>query len=243
MAFLNWKDSTVWHLFCPAVLTFLAGRGGVGRQEFLTGWGKAGTPPPHTHFSFSSRIRILPFTKGSAKQLNQVLSSNFVVLFLRHTKIQGGITCGSIKEASRSLKATDDHKFLRRKCRNCAFSWQKVICSILWQNVMIYHDMSWFVLLCHDMSWYIWQKCSYSVLSVVLSISMRSFAIKEAPSPLPALLASMHKIYLQAHCIWGNKFLDAGLVQFESWCIMYVKAIHFSIFKPEKNRIWLNTPF
>ena len=29
-----------------------------------------------------------------------------------------------------------------------------------------YHDMSWFFMVCHDMSWHVWQKCTFSVLSI-----------------------------------------------------------------------------
>ena len=44
--------------------------------------------------------------------------------------------------------------------------------DFLWQNVMMYHDMSWFVMLCHDMPLYVWKNVSsinsYSVLLIVI---------------------------------------------------------------------------
>ena len=81
-------------------------------------------------------------------------------------RVQGGISCGAIEEASRSSKAIIE--FLRQNCRNCAFSQQKLYFLIFMTKC---HDISWYVMICHAMSCFVMifmTKNSYSVLSIAI---------------------------------------------------------------------------
>ena len=90
-------------------------------------------------------------------------STLFILLWSPYsTSAQCGRTYGAIDESSRNSKAIDKCVVINFRDKN----------DFLWQNVMMYHDMSWFVMLCHDMPLYVWKNVSsinsYSVLLIVI---------------------------------------------------------------------------
>ena len=78
---------------------------------------------------------------------------NFVSIITK----QGGITWGVIEEASRSSKAIDERIVINFRTKNTVFalfcdnnSAFDFVHKVSWY-VMIYYDMSWFIMPCHDM--------------------------------------------------------------------------------------------
>ena len=106
----------------------------------------------------SGESMLLIFSTASAPVLSYnslrgiTHSTQFILLWNPYsTSAQCGRTYGAIDEPSRNSKAIDKCVVINFRDKN----------DFLWQNVMMYHDMSWFVMLCHDMPLYVWKKCLF----------------------------------------------------------------------------------